>query len=55
VFDADAGDTHVACLAGLAEGVVAAVEVFALLALYVCALVTWCRIGIEKVYLELVL
>ena len=37
MFDADAGDAHVACLAGFAEGVVAAVEVFALLALFVCA------------------
>lgn len=33
MFDADAGDAHVACLAGLAEGVVAAVKVFALLTL----------------------
>jgi len=33
VFDADAGDAHVACFAGFAEGVVAAVEVFALLTL----------------------
>jgi hypothetical protein len=40
VFDADAGDAYVACFAGFAEGVVAAVEVFALLTLFVaCALV----------------
>lgn len=33
MFDADAGDADVACFAGFAEGVVAAIEVFALLAL----------------------
>jgi hypothetical protein len=36
VFDADAGDAYVACFAGFAEGVVAAVEVLALLTLF-CA------------------
>jgi hypothetical protein len=33
VFDVDAGEAYVACLAGFAKGVVAAVRVFALLAL----------------------
>lgn len=41
VFDADAGDAYVACFAGFAEGVVAAVEVFALLTLLLCVSGLW--------------
>jgi hypothetical protein len=42
VFDADAGDAYVACFAGFAEGVVAAVEVFALLTLLLFCMLVDC-------------